>query len=90
MTAELWRRLAAEAIGTALLVIFGAAIALAAIRKRFPRREVVPYVVAQLANVSGGTVVQPGRTSLQAGVAEAPVTALLLFTIIQPGSIHGR
>ncbi|MGW3512728.1 MIP/aquaporin family protein [Streptomyces sp. NPDC000994] len=150
MTAKLWRRLAAEAIGTALLVIFGAGsfvaalvvgkgqlgyaaigiigfsfafviaaavyvfgpisgahinpavtIALAAIQ-RFPWREVVPYVVAQLggalgggllvnvifgssaltANVSGGTVVQPGHTYLQAGVAEALGTALLLFTIM--------
>ncbi|MFF9364543.1 MIP/aquaporin family protein [Streptomyces griseoluteus] len=150
MTVELWRRLAAEAIGTALLVIFGAGsfvaalvvgkgqlgyaaigviglsfafvlaavvyvfgpvsgahinpavtIALAAVR-RFPWREVVPYVVAQLggalgggllvnvifgsaaltANVSGGTVVQPGHTYLQAGVAEALGTALLLFAIM--------
>lgn len=150
MTAELWRRLTAEAIGTALLVIFGAGsfvaalvvskgqldyaaigvisfsfafvvaaavyvfgpvsgahinpavtIALAAVR-RFPWREVVPYVLAQLsgalvggllvnaifgssaltANVSGGTVVQPGHTFLQAGVAEALGTALLLFAIM--------
>ena len=150
MTAELWRRLVAEAIGTALLVAFGAGsfvaalivgkgqlsypgigtigfsfalvitaviymfgpisgahinpavtIALAAIR-RFPWRDAVPYVFAQLvgalaggllvnvifgsaartANVSGGTVVQPGYTYVQAGVAEALGTALLLFTIM--------
>ncbi|MFF4146772.1 hypothetical protein ACFY0A_36770 [Streptomyces sp. NPDC001698] len=31
MTAELWRRLAAEAIGTALLVIFGAGSFVAAL-----------------------------------------------------------
>ncbi|MFF4146771.1 MIP/aquaporin family protein [Streptomyces sp. NPDC001698] len=37
---------------------------------------------ALTANVSGGTVVQPGHTYLQAGVAEALGTALLLFTIM--------
>jgi glycerol uptake facilitator protein len=150
MPADLMRRLLAEAIGTALLIIFGAgalvaavvvgkgqvaypaigivglsfAIAVAAVVyafgpvsgahinpavtialavvARFPRREVVPYVVAQLAgglaggllvvgifgskaltaNVSGGTVVQPGYSFLQAGVAEGLGTALLLFVIM--------
>jgi glycerol uptake facilitator protein len=76
-------------------------VALALVR-RFPWREVVPYITAQLvgalvggllvnvifgssaltANVSGGTVVQPGHTFLQAGVAEALGTALLLFAVM--------
>ena len=150
MTADLGRRLAAEAIGTALLVLFGAGslvaailvgkgqvtyagvgiialafaiivaaviymfgpvsgahinpavtIALAAVR-RFPWAEVIPYIVAQLAgalaggllinaifgsaaltaNDSGGTVVQPGFSYLQATVAEGLGTALLLLAVM--------
>jgi glycerol uptake facilitator protein len=150
MSADLMRRMVAEAIGTALLVVFGAgalvaavlvgkgqvtypgigivglsfAIAVAAaiyvfgpvsgahinpavtialaVVGRFPWREVIPYVAAQLAgglvggllvvgvfgskaltaNVSGGTVVQPGYSFLQAGVAEGLGTALLVFVIM--------
>jgi glycerol uptake facilitator protein len=150
MTADLARRSLAEAIGTALLVIFGAGSFVAAIlvgkgqvtypgvgiiafsfafivtaviyvfgpvsgahinpavtialasARRFPWAEVVPYIAAQLAgalaggllvnaifgsaalmaNVSGGTVVQPGYSNLQAVVAEGLGTALLLFAIM--------
>jgi glycerol uptake facilitator protein len=144
------RRLLAELVGTALLVIFGAGalvaalevgqgklgyaglgivgfsfafviaavvymfgstsgahinpavtVSLAAVR-RFPWVEVAPYVVVQLVgaviggalvvaifgtqatdlNVSGGTVVGPGFTDVQAVVAEGLGTFLLLATIM--------
>jgi len=150
MTLDLWRRLAAELVGTMLLVLFGAGafvaalvvgkgslsyagigivalafalviaavicmfgpvsgahinpavtLALATVR-RFPLPEVIPYIVAQLAgalcggllvdgifgsqaltaNVSGGTIVQPGYSYAQAAGAEALGTALLLLTIM--------
>ena len=143
---ELARRLAAEAIGTALLVSFGAGSLVAAILvgkgsvtypgigivgfafaiviagiiytfgpvsgahinpavtialtagRRFPVAEAIPYIFAQMvggllvngifgpkaltANVSGGTVVQPGFSYAQAAGAEALGTALLLLTIM--------
>ena len=150
MTMELARRLAAEAIGTALLVLFGAGSLVAAILvgkgsvtypgigivgfsfaiviagiiytfgpvsgahinpavtialtagRRFPVAEAIPYIFAQMvgalaggllvngifgpkaltANVSGGTVVQPGFSYAQAAGAEALGTALLLLTIM--------
>jgi glycerol uptake facilitator protein len=150
VNADLGRRLAAELVGTALLVLFGAGslvaallvgkgsvtypgigiiafafaivvaaviymfgpvsgahinpavtISLAVVR-RFSWSEVIPYIGAQMvgalgggllvnaifgssaltANVSGGTVVQPGYSDLQAIVAEGLGTALLLFAIM--------
>lgn len=150
MSMDMGRRLAAELVGTALLVLFGAgslvaallvgkgqvtyagvgiigfsfAIVIAAViymfgpvsgahinpavtialalARRFSWVEVIPYILAQLvgalcggllvnaifgsraltANVSGGTVVQPGYSFLQATVAEGLGTALLLFAIM--------
>ena len=150
MRVELGRRLLAELVGTALLVIFGAGALVAALEvgqgeldyaglgivgfsfafviaavvymfgttsgahinpavtvslavvRRFPWAEVVPYVVAQLAGgligavlinaifgsrvselyVSGSTVVGDGFTEVQAVVAEALGTFLLLATIM--------
>ncbi|UGS34769.1 MIP/aquaporin family protein [Capillimicrobium parvum] len=150
MNAALGRRLLAETIGTALLVVFGAGAVVAALTsgqgkldyaglgivgfsfafviaavvymfgttsgahinpavtvslavvRRFPWAEVVPYIAAQLLGavigavlvnaifgsrvsdlyVSGGTVVGAGFTQLQAVVAEALGTFLLMATIM--------
>ncbi len=150
MNRDLSRRLVAEFVGTALLVIFGAGALVAALKmgrgeldyaglgivaisfalvvavaiymfgstsgahinpavtfslaavRRFPWVEVLPYVVAQLAgalvgavfinaifgahasdfNVSGGTIVGAGFTKVQAALAEALGTFLLVSTIM--------